>query len=156
MNTGKQFRALAICCLSSLSLTIPAQAPGTGARRGAVFGPDGRALPNVQLMFGRRKRRFSALPPVPIAASSEGKDFVNSGPGIVLGRGQRNSDFAMERRVSVTEPPSIQMRAEFWKMTNTPNFANSNNILGTSESFGRITAKFNNPLIVQLAPDSQF
>ena len=51
MNTGKQFRALAIFCLSSLSLTIPAQAPGTGAHRGAVFGPDGRALPNVQLIL---------------------------------------------------------------------------------------------------------
>jgi hypothetical protein len=62
----------------------------------------------------------------------------------------------MERRVSVTEPQSIQMRAGFWKMTNIPNFANSNKIVGTGESFGRITAKFNNPLIVQLAPDSQF
>jgi hypothetical protein len=41
-------------------------------------------------------------------------------------------------------------------MTNIPNFANSNKIVGTGESFGRITAKFNNPLIVQLAPDSQF
>jgi hypothetical protein len=84
MNTGTQFTALAICCLCSLSLTIAAQAPGTGARRGAVFGPDGRALPNVRLIFDdesadfQRFHRFLSqpVPKVKISSTADRESFL--------------------------------------------------------------------------------
>jgi hypothetical protein len=43
-----------------------------------------------------------------------------------------------------------------FNLTNTPNFANPLSMLGTAEAFRKITAKSNNPRIVQLALKYQF
>jgi len=99
---------------------------------------------------------FAPAPAAPNATSPDDTDFGNSGVGIVRGLAQRNFDFAMERRIPVTESQSVHFRAEFFNLTNTPNFANPNNMLGTGDSFGRITAKSNNPRIIQLALKYQF
>jgi hypothetical protein len=56
----------------------------------------------------------------------------------------------------VTEAQNIHLRAEFFNLTNTPNFANPLNLLGTGEAFGKIAGKSNNPRIVQLALKYQF
>jgi hypothetical protein len=99
---------------------------------------------------------FTNAPMAPNAISTSDTDFGNSGVGAVRGPGQRNLDFSLERTLHITETHSVHVRAEFFNLTNTPNFANPLNIVGTGEAFGKITAKSNNPRIVQLALKYQF
>jgi hypothetical protein len=102
---------------------------------------------------------FTSAPEAPNGTSPADTDFGNSGVGIVRGPGQRNLDMAAERTIRVTESQSVHLRAEFFNLTNTPNFANPGNgaILGSSSPpFGLITGKSNNPRIVQVALKYQF
>jgi hypothetical protein len=99
---------------------------------------------------------FTPAPMAPNGLSDSDTDFGNSGVGIVRGPGQRNIDFALERSLHVAESHNIHLRAEFFNLTNTPNFANPLNLLGTGEAFGKIAGKSNNPRIVQLALKYQF
>ena len=99
---------------------------------------------------------FVSAPAAPNATSPDDTGFGNSGVGIIRGPGQRNFDFAIERQIPITESQSVHLRGEFFNLTNTPNFANPSNMLGTGDSFGRITAKSNNPRIIQLALKYQF
>jgi hypothetical protein len=99
---------------------------------------------------------FTDAPMAPNATGPSDTDFGNSGVGIVRGPGQRNLDLAVERGISITEAQSVHFRVEFFNLTNTPNFANPNNMVGTGEAFGKITAKSNNPRIIQLALKYQF
>jgi len=99
---------------------------------------------------------FTNAPMAPNGTSTSDTDFGNSGVGAIRGPGQRNLDFSLERTLSIAETHSAHVRAEFFNLTNTPNFANPLNIVGTGEAFGKITAKSNNPRIVQLALKYQF
>lgn len=99
---------------------------------------------------------FTSAPLAPNAESASDTDFGNSGVGAARGPGQRNVDFALERSLHIAETHSIHLRAEFFNLTNTPNFTNPLNFVGTGEAFGKITAKSNNPRIVQLALKYQF
>ena len=99
---------------------------------------------------------FASAAQVRNGTSPDDTDFGNSGVGIVRGPGQRNMDLAVERIVSITESHNIHLRAEMFNLTNTPNFANPLNIVGTGEAFGKITGKSNNPRIIQLALKYQF
>jgi hypothetical protein len=99
---------------------------------------------------------FTSAPQAPNGTSPADTDFGNSGVGIVRGPAQRNMDFAVERTFPVTESQAIHFRTEFFNLTNTTNFANPNNMLGTGDSFGKITAKSNNPRIIQFALKYQF
>lgn len=99
---------------------------------------------------------FTSAPLAPDAVSESDTDFGNSGVGIVRGPGQRNIDFALERSLQIAESHNIHLRAEFFNLTNTPNFANPLNLLGTGEAFGKIGGKSNNPRIIQLALKYQF
>jgi len=99
---------------------------------------------------------FESAPQAPFGTSPDDTDFGNSGVGIVRGPGQRNLDLAVERTFPVTESQAIHFRTEFFNLTNAPNFANPNNMLGTGETFGKITAKSNNPRIIQFAFKYQF
>ena len=94
---------------------------------------------------------FTSAPLAPNAVSEGDTDFGNSGVGAVRGPGQRDIDFALERSVHIAESHSVHLRAEFFNLTNTPNFANPLNLLGTGEAFGKIAGKSNNPRIIQLA-----
>ena len=99
---------------------------------------------------------FTSAPEAPNGTNSSDTDFGNSGVGIVRGPGQRNIDIAFERTIPVVEPHSFHFRAEFFNLTNTPNFANPNNTVSSGASFGRISAKSNNPRIIQFAMRYQF
>lgn len=99
---------------------------------------------------------FTSAPMAPNGVSASDTDFGNSGVGAIRGPGQRNIDFAVERAIHLAETHSIHLRAEFFNLTNTPNFSNPLNLLGTGEAFGKITAKSNNPRIIQLALKYQF
>jgi hypothetical protein len=102
---------------------------------------------------------FTSAPEAPNGTSPADTDFGNSGVGLVRGPGQFSLDMAAEKTIPVTESQSFHLRAEFFNLTNTPNFANPGNgaILGSSSPpFGLITGKSNNPRIVQVALKYQF
>ena len=99
---------------------------------------------------------FTPAPMAPFGESAADTDFGNSGVGAVRGPGQRDLDFAMERKIPITESQSIHFRSEFFNLTNTPNFSNPQNMVGTGASFGKITAKSNNPRIIQFALKYEF
>ena len=102
---------------------------------------------------------FTSAPEAPNGTSAADTDFGDSGVGLVRGPGQFNLDMAAEKAIPVTESQSLHLRAEFFNLTNTPNFANPGNgaILGSSSPpFGLITGKSNNPRIIQVALKYQF
>ena len=103
---------------------------------------------------------FTRAPEAPFGTGPQDQDFGNSGVGMVRGPGQHNMDLAVERAFHVTETESFRLRAEFFNMTNTPQFANPSTSLGygsptadpvASVSFGQITATSANPRVIQLA-----
>jgi hypothetical protein len=106
---------------------------------------------------------FMRAPEAPNGTSLADQDFGNSGVGIVRGPGQHNLDMAVERVFPVKESSSFRFRAEFFNVTNTPQFGNPNNSLGytdptlpnptASSSFGRITREAGgpHPRIIQFA-----
>jgi hypothetical protein len=99
---------------------------------------------------------FTAAPEAPGGTNSSDTDFGNSGVGMVRGPGQRNIDMALERTIPIVESQKIHFRAEFFNVTNTPNFGNPNNTTSFGASFGKITTKSNNPRIIQFALKYQF
>jgi hypothetical protein len=94
---------------------------------------------------------FTSAPAAPTGTGPADTDFGNSGVGIVRGPGQRNVDMALERSFPISENQRLHLRAEFFNLSNTPNFANPNNTVSFGAAFGKITGKSNNPRIVQLA-----
>jgi hypothetical protein len=106
-------------------------------------------------------RAFTIAPEAPGGSGAGDTDFGNGGVGIVRGPGQRNIDMAVDRIFPVTESSSFRFRAEFFNLTNTPQFANPNNSLdftvgpngpaNLNPSFGMITAAAANPRIIQFA-----
>lgn len=104
---------------------------------------------------------FTRAPEVPNGTSLADQDFGNSGAGFLRGPGQHNLDMAFERVIPVKESHWLRFRAEFFNLTNTPQFGNPNTTLGygdptqlnpvASPSFGRITSTVTAPRIIQLA-----
>jgi hypothetical protein len=104
---------------------------------------------------------FTIAPEVPNGSGPGDTGFGNSGVGIVRGPGQHNVDMAVERVFPLIESSNLHLRAEFFNLTNTPEFANPNNSLNFTEgpqgpvnqnpSFGTITGTAANPRIIQFA-----
>ncbi len=102
-------------------------------------------------------------PEAPNGTSLADQDFGNSGVGLVRGPGQHNLDLAVERVFPVKETSSFRFRAEFFNLTNTPQFGNPNTSLGygdptllnpaASAGFGKITGEQGgpHPRIIQFA-----
>jgi hypothetical protein len=99
---------------------------------------------------------FTNAPEAPNGTSPDDTDFGNSGVGMVRGPGQRDIDMALERSIPISESHSVHLRAEFFNLTNTPNFANPINIVNFGPAFGKILQKSNNPRIIQVALKYQF
>jgi len=106
---------------------------------------------------------FTRAPEAPNGTSLADQDFGNSGVGIVRGPGQHNLDMAVERVFPVREHSSFRFRAEFFNVTNTPQFGNPNTSLGyadptlpnpvASGTFGKIFSEADgpHPRIIQFA-----
>jgi hypothetical protein len=106
---------------------------------------------------------FTRAPEAPNGTSLADQDFGNSGVGIVRGPGQHNLDMAVERVFPVREHSSFRFRAEFFNVTNTPQFGNPNTGLGygdptlpnpaVSGTFGKIFSEADgpHPRIIQFA-----
>lgn len=99
---------------------------------------------------------FTSAPEAPNGTNSGDTDFGNSGVGLVRGPGQHNLDMALERTIPIVESQSLHFRAEFFNVTNTPNFANPINSVSAGASFGIITATSSNPRIIQFALKYEF
>ncbi len=104
---------------------------------------------------------FTRAPEAPNGTSLADQDFGDSGVGFIRGPGQHNLDMAVERVFPVRESSSFRFRAEFFNLTNTPQFGNPNTTLGytdptllnpsASPTFGKITGTVSNPRIIQFA-----
>ena len=77
-------------------------------------------------------------------------NFGNVGRNTMRGPAQRNVDFAVNKRVPVTERVSAQFRAEFFNLFNFANFASPSGAISSS-GFGVIKATEGNPRVVQFA-----
>jgi hypothetical protein len=98
---------------------------------------------------------FTTAPEAPFGTGPGDTDFGNSSVGMVRGPGQRSLDLALERTIPIRESQSVRARAEFFNLSNTPNFGNPNNTVGTP-GFGVITTTANNPRVLQLVLKYQF
>ncbi len=88
---------------------------------------------------------FSTAP-----AIGDGTGFGNCGRGIVRAPDQRNLDFAIQRSFRIVKESNLLFRAEFFNLTNTPNFGAPNGDR-SSPSFGLISNAAANPRIIQFA-----
>ena len=100
---------------------------GAGDRPNAIGNPN-LANPDPQQWFDPAA---FALPPF--------GSFGNAGRNIVNGPGLANVDFSVIKDVELGESATLQLRAEFFNMLNTPGFLNPNVFFGTP-GFGRVLA----------------
>jgi hypothetical protein len=87
------------------------------------------------------------------AAIGNGLDWGNSGHNVVFGPGTHNMDLSIGRSFRApggSDTRNFQFRAEFYNVTNTPQFSNPNTTV-TSATFGTITSTALNPRLIQLA-----
>jgi hypothetical protein len=122
--------------------------PGsTTSRLGGASGGSGyfnRVCVNGLLAVG-------GAPVWPLLEPGGGRDFGNSGVGIVIGPGQNNSDIAIIKRTPlrfISESTNVEFRAELFNAFNHPQFGNP----GTNASqatFGVISTTSVNPRIIQ-------
>lgn len=88
---------------------------------------------------------FSTAP-----AIGNGTGFGSCGRGIARAPDQRNLDFAIQRSFRIIKESNLLFRAEFFNLTNTPNFGAPNGDR-SSPSFGVISSAAANPRIIQFA-----
>jgi hypothetical protein len=81
----------------------------------------------------------------------DGTGFGDCGVGILRGPYQRNFDLGVQRNFPVTERSALQFRAEFFNLTNTPNFGLPVNDRNAGPAFGVISSSASNPRIIQFA-----
>ena len=133
LQTGQPLTAVLATALSGT------QSNGTD-RPDLVLNPD---LPASQ----RNPQRWfntSAFAPPPIFTDSQGAFSIpgNEGRNVITGPGLAASDASLERRFRLTERFNTVFRAEFFNLTNHPNFDRPGLIVGTTQ-FGMISAADN-------------
>ena len=105
-------------------------------------------------------------------AAVRGTDFGNVGRNVVRGPRQLNTDFSVSKRFRIDDAKNIELRAEFFNLFNTVNYANpisnlaavnqtagagsidvnTGQILpGRAGDFGKIISTSNNPRLIQVA-----
>jgi len=94
---------------------------------------------------------FPVAPMAPFGSGPSDTDFGNSSVGFLRGPAQRNIDMAIERAFPIHEANTVHLRAEFFNLTNTTQFANPDTNLSHGPSFGVIQGTAANPRIIQFA-----
>ncbi|MEJ7608042.1 MAG: hypothetical protein WKF37_17690, partial [Bryobacteraceae bacterium] len=64
--------------------------------------------------------------------------------------GVHSADVGLMKNLTLREPLKLQIRAESFNVTNTPQFGRPNTALG-SPTFGQVTSTWNTPRNVQVA-----
>jgi TonB dependent receptor len=85
----------------------------------------------------------------------EGDELGTAGRNLIRGPGFVNFDFSTFKNFALTERAQLQLRFEFFNLTNTPHFANPNSDLSTG-AFGSVQRTIANPRIVQFAAKIKF
>jgi hypothetical protein len=113
---------------------------GFGTQRPNLVGDP--ELPRDERSTGRwfNTSAFAAAPAFTLGTSSRNP---------VRGPGYRNLDLAVMRRVPLSGPRALELRAEVFNATNTPPLGNPNTTVGAA-AFGTITSA-GDPRVVQLA-----
>jgi hypothetical protein len=96
---------------------------------------------------------FNASAFAPPPAIGDGTGFGNCGVGILRGPHEFDFDLGIQKNFSVRENSTVQFRAEFFNLTNTPNFGLPNNDFGggNNPAFGVISSTASSPRIIQFA-----
>jgi hypothetical protein len=130
-------------------LTLESGQPMTAVLSTALSGtgsngtdrPDLIANPNLPAGQRDPSRWFNtaALVPPPLFFDAQGAFSIpgNEGRNVITGPGLAHWDLSLARRFPVTEHSGLTFRADFFNLTNHPNFDRPGLIVGTS-NFGRI------------------
>jgi hypothetical protein len=111
-------------------LTPRAQISGTGS------------LPSDQRKLGEWFNTASFANPTP-------GTWGNSGRNILQGPGTKNIDFSIFKNTHLAESKTLQLRAEFFNLFNTPQFNNPAPTVGTT-TFGQVSSAGTEPLFQRL------
>jgi hypothetical protein len=149
-----QFSGLAVV-QSGLPITVVDSTAGSvygnlvGMSRGECTGANPASSGSL---FTRVNGYFNPNAFAPPPVINDGTDFGNCGVGILRGPSQRNLDLGIERNFPVTEASSLQFRAEFFNLTNTPKFnLPVSDLASGPAAFGIISSTSSNPRIIQFA-----
>ncbi|MEO6390586.1 MAG: TonB-dependent receptor, partial [Pyrinomonadaceae bacterium] len=139
---------------------VPGRSPASNIPPGYYFNPYAFARPIV--LAGQVIPSSGGW----ATASATGTDFGNAGRNILRGPRQFNVDLSMSKRFALGEARSIEMRAEFFNLFNTVNYANPASNFGSASqidpvtgqippgqagNFGKIQSTSNNPRLIQFA-----
>src|SRR5262249_14311372 len=89
------------------------------------------------------------------AIESAGAQFGNLGRNILRGPVQRRLDLSVFKITPLTERVSLELRGEFYNLTNTVNLRNPANDFSSGD-FGEITETVGGPRLVQFAAKLRF
>ena len=79
------------------------------------------------------------------------RDFGNSRMGILHGPSQFNTDLSIAKLFRLTETANLEFRTEFFNALNQAVFADPDNTVSNTGSFGHITSTISNPRVIQFA-----
>jgi hypothetical protein len=85
----------------------------------------------------------------PAVFAGSGNLYGNTGRDIMRGPLQRDLDLSLTKYIPIHRTLNAEFRAQAFNITNTPSFANPGSDVGTTTSFGVITATVGNPRILQ-------
>ena len=147
---------------------VPGISPTSNIPSGYYFNPFAFSRP--QVLSGQIIPSSSGA----AIAGTNGTDFGNVGRNVLRGPGQFNTDLSISRRFRFDESKNIELRAAFFNLLNTVNFANpisnlnavaqsggtidptTGRIVNNAGDFGKIISTSNNPRIIQLAVKFNF
>ncbi len=118
----------------------------SGTQSNGTDRPDLIANPNLPRALRDPSRWFntSAFQPPPVFFDAFGAFSLpgNEGRNVITGPGFKDWDSSLERHARLSEPIGLVFRADFFNLTNHPNFDRPGLIFGTS-NFGRISSAEN-------------
>ncbi len=120
---------------------------GTNTSRGSFAAGD--TVANA-LLQGRTEKRLNEY--FNTAAFVQSPDYYgDTGRNILRGPINRDFDLSLNKVTPIGEGVQAEFRAQAFNLTNTPNFANPASDVGTTSTFGVISATVGNPRILQFA-----
>jgi hypothetical protein len=136
---------LPITIVNSLAGSVYGNLPGMS--RGECAGEKQSSSGSL---FSRLNGYFNPAAFAPLPVIGDGTDFGNCGVGTTRGLNQKNFDLGIAKTIPLAEKGTLEFRAEFFNLTNTPKFGLPVNDQA-APSFGVISSTASGPRIVQFA-----
>lgn len=131
---------------NGMPVTIPCNtstAAGVGCNALLVPGQDPTAGPHNVDQWLNPQAFANPAPATVIGQTDFGP--LGGAPTQVIGPGYHRLDFSLFKEIKTSERTHLEFRAEFFNITNTPNFSNNFSTNFTSPAFGKITSTVDNP-----------